>query len=262
MKKIIVIAGLVLLGACWIFRDKLAAPAAEESPTANVSKNSPITTASGSAQRPPVGPPEAVNPSPQAPAMAASTPAPTEAATPPSKPNVSYPQMMLSQVLLPNNRFYDAVFGVSATYPEGWIVKEAKRWGKDNRENTVFFDPPAESRAVPSMYYQMYPDGPPAMENAEALLREQARAKEASRAGDGSNEYKNDPDSFVFREINGHPSLSYFATYTQGDQVKAEYFTRILGDKGYVMFFVRGPVEDIKAIIPAVYQMSSTVTPP
>ena len=44
--------------------------------------------------------------------------------------------------------------------------------------------------------------------------------------------------------------------------MQAEYFTRILGDKGYVMFFVRGPVKDVQALIPSVYQMGGTVKPP
>jgi len=112
------------------------------------------------------------------------------------------------------------------------------------------------------MYYQMYPQGEPALGDAETMLREQARLKEASRSQNGTNDYKNDPESFVFRDVNGHPSLSYFATYTRGDQVQAEYFTRILGDNGYVMFFVRGPAKDVQALIPPVYQMAGTVKPP
>ena len=170
--------------------------------------------------------------------------------------------MPLAEVVGPNNAFHDALVGVSATYPEGWTVRQAIRWGQDHRENTVFFSPPDGSTAVPSMYYQKYPDGPPAPGNAEAMLREMAQQKEASRSQGGLNDYKNDPGSFVFREVDGHPSLSYFATFTRGEQVQAEYFTRILGEKGYVMFFVRGPVKDVQALIPSVFQMSGTVKPP
>jgi len=170
--------------------------------------------------------------------------------------------MSLTQVLGPNNGFHDAVFGVSATYPEGWSVRDAGRWGLNNRENTVFFNPPEGSEAVPSMYYQMYRSGAPAAGDAETFLREQAQGKEASRSHNGANDYKNDPDSFVFRNVDGHPSLSYFATYTQGDQVQAEYFLRILGENGYVMFFTHGPAKDVRALIPSVYQMGGTVKPP
>lgn len=42
----------------------------------------------------------------------------------------------------------------------------------------------------------------------------------------------------------------------------AEYFIRILGQTGYVMFFVRGPAKDVQAIIPTVYQMGGTVKVP
>ena len=169
--------------------------------------------------------------------------------------------MSLLEVLGPNNLFHDALIGVSATYPEGWSVRQAIRWGQNNRENTVFFNAPEGSAAIPSMYYQIYPNGAPAAGNAEAMLREMAQQKEASRA-QIVNDYKNDPGSFVFREIDGHPSLSYFATFTLGDQVQAEYFLRILGENGYVMFFTSGPVKDVQTLIPSVYQMGGTVKPP
>ena len=139
----------------------------------------------------------------------------------------------------------------------------ATRWGVNNGENTVFFNPPEGSLAVPSMYYRRYSDGPAFdMTNPEATLRDMAQQKESSRSNGGQNDYKNDPDSFVFREIDGHPSLSYFATYSAGIEQHAEYFMRILGPQGYVMFFVRGPAKDVQALIPSVYQMGGTVKPP
>lgn len=170
--------------------------------------------------------------------------------------------MSLQDVLQPGNGFLDPKYGVAAVYPEGWTVREAVRWGENQRENTVFFTPPEGSKATPSMYYQEYREPPPPRDKAEALLREMAQKKEEARSNNGKNDYRNDPGSFVFREVDGHPTLSYFATYSRGDQVQAEYFTRILGEKGYVMFFVRGPVADVQALIPPVYQMSGTVKPP
>lgn len=169
----------------------------------------------------------------------------------------------LSEVLQPNNGYFDAAYGVAVTYPAGWAVRQALRWGVNNGENTVFFSPPPGSAAVPSMYYRNYSDGPSFdMTNPEATLRDMARQKEESRSGGGQNDYKNDPDSFVFRTIDGHPSLSYFATYTTGGQVHAEYFLRILGNGGYVMFFTRGPTKDVQALIPSVFEMGGTVRPP
>jgi hypothetical protein len=102
------------------------------------------------------------------------------------------------------------------------------------------------------------------MSNPEATLRDMARQKEASRSNSGESDYKNDPESFVFRTVHGKPSLSYFATYTNraNGEVHAEYFMRILGPTGYVMFFTRGPVKDVQTLIPAVFEMGGTVRPP
>lgn len=173
----------------------------------------------------------------------------------------AYPPLSLAAVLGPNRLYHDDLFGVSMTFPEGWTVRAASRWGTDNEQNTVWFQPPAGNRAQPSMYYQKYPNGAPAMDNAEAMLREMAQQKEASRQQSVSD-YQNDPDSFVFRTVDGHPALSYFATYSQAGQQRAEYFMRILGPTGYVMFFVRGSVNDVQSLIPSVYQAGSTVRPP
>jgi hypothetical protein len=100
------------------------------------------------------------------------------------------------------------------------------------------------------------------MTNPEATLRDMAQQKEVSRIADGRTDYRNDPSSFVFRTIDGRPSLSYIATWTRNDEVQAEYFLRILGPTGYVMFFNQGPAKDVQALIPAVFQMAGTVKPP
>jgi hypothetical protein len=42
----------------------------------------------------------------------------------------------------------------------------------------------------------------------------------------------------------------------------AEYFVRILGPKGYVMFFTNGPADHVRKIIPTVQQVGGTVKPP
>ena len=176
--------------------------------------------------------------------------------------------MSLGEVLQPNNLFHDVVFGVSVTYPAGWSVRNAQRWGDNNHENTVFFSPPRTSRAIPSMYYKLYtvgappPDGPPAPDATEAFFRATALTKEKLRTGNGLTDYRNVPESFEFTQINGHPALTYFAVFTQGNQVMTEHFIRILGEKGYAMFFTRGPLADVKAIMPQLNQMAATVQLP
>jgi hypothetical protein len=179
-----------------------------------------------------------------------------------------YPQMVLREVLQPNNLFHDAVFGVSVTYPAGWSVRDARRWGDNNHENTVFFAPPATSHAVPSMYYKLYtvgappPDGPPAPGATEAFFRATAETKEKLRTSNGVTDYKNVPESFEFTQINGHPAMTYFAVFTQGNQVMTEHFIRILGQKGYAMFFTHGTLDDVKALMPQLHQMAATVQVP
>lgn len=112
------------------------------------------------------------------------------------------------------------------------------------------------------MYYQMYSDRVPDLSASEAYLRQIAQSKEDSRSGNGTSDYKNVPSSFEFKQIDGRPALSYFAVFTTGNQVMTEYFTRILGQKGYVMFFTTGRLEDVQAIKPQIDQMASTVQVP
>jgi hypothetical protein len=257
MKKPLIALGGILLGvaAAWLLQRPRASDATA---TAAVAGN-PVRTS--------VRPKPAVaTPGPRlerqaAPANGGTTPA--ERVRAPVSPPSLYAPITRAEMLRPNRQISDPVIGVSVTYPEGWSVGDiAVRWGVNGGENTVFFTAPGDSKAVPSMYYRKYTDGPAFdMANPEATLRDMARQKEQSRRNP-NNEYTNDPDSFVFRTIDGNPSLSYFATYTQGEQVRAEYFLRILGPTGYVMFFTSGPVSDVQAIIPTVFQMGGTVKPP
>jgi hypothetical protein len=185
-----------------------------------------------------------------------------------STASTAYPQMSLSEVLQPNNLFHDAVFGVSVTYPAGWSVRNAQRWSDNNHQNTVFLAPPPTSHAVPSMYCKLYtvgappPDGPPAPNAPESFFRATAKTKEKLRTSNGLTDYKNVPESFEFTQIGGHPALTYFAVFTQGNQVMTEHFIRILGQKGFVLFFTGGPLDDVKALIPQLKQMAATVAVP
>jgi RNA polymerase sigma factor (sigma-70 family) len=173
-----------------------------------------------------------------------------------------YPQLALPDVLGPNNLYYDGVTGVSMTYPPGWVVRSAVRWGDRNRENTVMFTPHEAGSLKPSMYYNMYATGAPPPITTEEFLRTSAKKKEEQRIAAGLTDYKNEAESFVFRQVEGRPSLSYFATYTKSDELMAEYFMRIVGQKGYVMFFIQGKAEDVRKSIPTVHQMGATVRVP
>jgi hypothetical protein len=186
--------------------------------------------------------------------IAKPTAAPKAASAPKSLP------MNPADYLGEDNLFSDRDCGVSFTVPAGWTIKSGVRWGDDFQNTTINMAPPPPSLAVPWMYYQAYPDLPPATpDEARTFLLRQARDKEDARIHAGMEDYKNDPDSYVLSDISGRPSLSYFATYTKNGQVMAEYFMRVLGQSGYVMYFVQGPARDVQTLIPEVHHMGETV---
>jgi hypothetical protein len=114
------------------------------------------------------------------------------------------------------------------------------------------------------MYYRGYTEKQAALQgiDAAAHFREGAQRKEEERIAAGIADYKNVPESFAFTHVNGQPSLSYFATFTQGGEVMTEYFVRVFNQRGYVMFFTRGRLDDVKAIMPQVQQMAASVKLP
>ena len=172
------------------------------------------------------------------------------------------PQLVLKNALGPDNHYHDDLLGLSATFPQGWKVAAAKRWGTANHENTVWLQPEVATSARPSMYYKQYVETPPDRSTAETYLRDQAQQKEDFRIGNGLTDYKNVPESFSYYDINGSPALSYFATFTKGDEVMTEYFIRVLSPNGYVMFFTTGKLDDVKAVMPQVKQMASSLKGP
>lgn len=164
----------------------------------------------------------------------------------------------------PGTRQYtDQATGVSVTLPDGWMIREAYRWGTGHRENTVVLSP-KRGRAAPRMYYQPY-DAKALKDMASGdlhgMLREQAQLKEASRRRIVLD-YRNVPGSFVFFEVMGRPAMAYLATFLGREEDSAEHFIRVLGPKGYVMFFTSGPLEDVEALIPQLMQMAGSAMGP
>jgi hypothetical protein len=211
-----------------------------------------------------IRPPEAI--SPKAPAVSAPSPA-TLPATPPTQSNAApptkvAPQIVFESVFGPDSLYHDDLLGVSATLPDGWAIRQAVRWGENNLQNTVVMVTGTTTTARPSMYYQMYSEGVPDLGAAEAYLRDLAQKKQDARVAAGLSDYQNVPGSFAYTDTAGRPSLSYFATFSVGNEVMTEYFIRILGQKGYVMFFTTGKFEDVQAIMPQLKQMAGTVKVP
>jgi hypothetical protein len=269
-----VLIAVVVAGLCWIGIVQLnrtsqpveaTAFFAAVSPSA-VAKTAPAVLPPVSSATPPLSPPPTAAKSSavfsvQAPAWP-TIPSPVVEPTKPTGPPAPLPQIVLTEVLGPNNLYHDDAFGVSATYPQGWAVSGAFRWGTNNSENTVPLRPETPTTAHPSMYYQMYPNGYPDIEGTEAYFRRVAQNKENQRVASGVTDYKIVPNSFEFTQVDGNPTLSYFAVFTQGEEVQTEYFVRVLGKKGYVMFFVPGRLDDVQAIMPQIKQMASTVRVP
>lgn len=259
MKYLVLVATVVALG--WFGFTRYVA-------TSQATADIGIAAASIVPPAKPTPPSSALSPSPAAipppvPQSQFVRAATSESTAPAPDPNAPV-KIDLAQTLGPNNRYHDSAVGLEVTLPEGWTVRDAIRWGKDHSENTVFLSPDVPSSASPSMYYKPYLTSETATigsTGAEALLREQAQKKEASRLT-WAPDYKNVPDSFSFFDVNGSPAMSYFATFTRGDQVMTEHFIRILGPKGYVMFFTPGKFEDVKAIMSQLKQAASTVKGP
>lgn len=169
----------------------------------------------------------------------------------------------LSELLGPQNQLRDPVYGVAVKYPAGWQVRGASRWGKNNAENTVMFQPtwPFESR--PSLYYQPTTNfGRPAAGQEEAHFRYTAGTKAASRVQAGLRDYKNLENTFTFTQINGRPAFRYFAQFTREGKPQFEYFVRVIGEKMMVMFFTMGPITELEIMAREVDEMSATVLVP
>lgn len=250
----VVIVGLAGLG--WFGFMRLSsmetAPATPAVATAPAPKPA-ITTPPPAPPMPAPAPIEAIATS--APRSVVAAPKPTLT---PAQPSTVEP-IDLALTLDPDGHFHDDLRGVSANLPGGWSIRSAVRWGEGNLQNTVMMMPETPSRARPSMYYQPYPNNQPDMSSPEAYLRGVAQSKENSRSQNGLNDYKNVPDSFEFTEIGGHPALTYFATFTAGDQVMTEHFIRVLGPTGYVMFFTTGKFDDVKTILPQLKAMAGSL---
>ena len=162
-----------------------------------------------------------------------------------------------------NNSLRDPMYGISVTYPAGWQVRGAQRWGKNNKENTIMFQAIWPLEARPSLYYQPTSNfDKPAPNEVEAHFRRTAGTKAQQRVASGLKDYQNLENTFVFTTINGRPAFRYTASFTVQGRPHFEYFTRVLGDELMAMFFVQGPAEEIDAVRREIDQMAATIRLP
>ena len=172
----------------------------------------------------------------------------------------------LNELVGPNHVIRDSMYGISATYPAGWEVLGASRWGKNNQENTISFKAMWPSQAMPSLYYQTTTNfdrpGPSAKEVA-AHFQYTAGTKAQQRINSGAfSGYQNLESSFQQTTINGRPAFRYLATYSRAGKQYYEYFIRVLGDQLMAMFFVQIPAEELDVVRGEVDQMAATIQVP
>jgi hypothetical protein len=164
---------------------------------------------------------------------------------------------LMQEITGPANTIRDTKTGVTATYPTGWKVVDAAPAGE--QATSVHFAIPGHADALLGFYYRIR--ATPTPNGAEAWLREQAVAKEKDRQVD-SPDYKNRPESFVLRQVNGQPCLSWMADFTRDGKPWSEYLVRVLGKGSYALFFLTAPKAEIDALRPAVDAMADTVRLP
>ena len=152
----------------------------------------------------------------------------------------------LGEIIGDDHSIQDTMYGLSARYPSSWMVRGVTRWG--NRETTIYLGVPKLENSFPTIYYRMFATSAPLPPNAEVALREEAKLRASRRVNGGLADYANDPDSFTFKNINGHPAISYLAKYTAGGRTMCEYWVRVLSEKGVAQFVLRAPLEDIDAL--------------
>lgn len=151
----------------------------------------------------------------------------------------------LDRVVDANNSIYDPSSGISVTCPSNWVVRDVRRWGQN--ETTITFFPQWSKEVAPRLYYAPWLEKP-AASKMEAHLRRAAEQKAEQRVRAGMRDYKNVPESFVFKQIGGRPALSYMAVFTSRGRKNEEYFMRIAGEETQAQFFVTASPDEMKTV--------------
>jgi len=167
----------------------------------------------------------------------------------------------LSEILRPDNLIEDAKTGLHVRYPQGWKPQSVVPAGK--KAESILFSPSAETPAInAAFYYRLNQPAPPSDPAAAAVfLRDQAALKEKDRQG-RSPDYKNRPDSFALKRLNGQTALAWVADYERDDAKWSEYLIRVLGKSSVGLFLLNAPADQIEALRPALDAMADTVELP
>ena len=168
----------------------------------------------------------------------------------------------LKKLKAPNNAVSDAEYGVSLTYPSGWNVVRAFRWGDSNEKTTIGLQRTRSTVANVSLFYQKFGREAQRPPEIKDWFRSSFHEKQAAKQKELSN-YQNDPGSLTYgTTAGGLPKCSYTATFTRGSARLVEYYVRVAGEKTYVMFLTQGTRSEIEAMRADIDQMADTLRLP
>jgi hypothetical protein len=159
----------------------------------------------------------------------------------------------------PDNTLWDQKLKISATMPAGWTIGSGQR---SDEVLSLDFRLPGSAKARAALYARINPPSAPNPgDDPETFLRADA-AKKATERILRFPDYVNRADSFVFRTINGQPTLSWTADYTSDGTRHSEFLVRVLGPKSVALFFLSGPTGEVAAAQAAFDGMAKTVLLP
>ena len=168
----------------------------------------------------------------------------------------------LSKIKAPNNAVSDGEYGVSMTYPTGWKVMRAARWGQNNEKTTIVLQRSQPASPIVNFFYQKFGGEAQRTPEIKDWFRSSFHEKQAAKQKELTN-YQNDPGSLTYgTTAGGLPRCSYMATFTKGSDRLVEYYVRVAGEKTYVMFLTQGTRSEIEAMRADIDQMANAVRLP
>ena len=168
----------------------------------------------------------------------------------------------MRKIQAPNNTINDREYGVSMTYPAGWSVAGARRWGQNIEKTSIELRRGRSAVARVGFFYQKFGGEVQRPPEIKDFFRNSFHEKQAAKQKELPN-YQNDPGSLTYgTTAGGLPKCSYMATFTKGSDRLIEYYVRVAGEKTYAMFLTQGTRSEIEAMRADIDQMADTLRLP
>lgn len=150
------------------------------------------------------------------------------------------------KVTKPDNWIHNEHSGLRFHLPDGWYATSLLPAG--DSANSIVLSIPERTPGANAMFTQgTWQPSPASGRDAEALLRDYARARETGRLA-RTPSYRNRAGSYVFRMVHGQPALAWFADYDRDGVKWSEYVVRVLGPGSFGALVVRAPTDRIGAL--------------